>query len=112
MEEKKVYNGVIDWWKIVFCLIIVVMHVGEYYHGDSFLFVWGRYGVEFFFIVSGFFMAAHVMRMDENTGLKEIGKENVGFIWGKIKTVFPAFIISWMKAFPMYIFRNGIDIIH
>ena len=29
MEEKKVYNGVIDWWKIVFCLIIVVMHVGE-----------------------------------------------------------------------------------
>ena len=37
MEEKKVYNGVIDWWKIVFCLIIVVMHVGEYYHGDSFL---------------------------------------------------------------------------
>ena len=64
MEEKKVYNGVIDWWKIVFCLIIVVMHVGEYYHGDSFIFIWGRYGVEFFFIVSGFFMAAHVMRLD------------------------------------------------
>ena len=42
MEEKKVYNGVIDWWKIVFCLIIVVMHVGEYYHGDSFIFIWGR----------------------------------------------------------------------
>ena len=38
METKKVYNGVIDWWKIVFCLIIVVMHVGEYYHGDSFLY--------------------------------------------------------------------------
>ena len=65
MEAKKVYNGVIDWWKIIFCLIIVVMHVGEYYHGDTFLFVWGRYGVEFFFVVSGFFMAAHVMRMDE-----------------------------------------------
>ena len=112
MEAKKVYNGVIDWWKIVFCLIIVVMHVGEYYHGDTFLFVWGRYGVEFFFVVSGFFMAAHVMRMDENTGLKEIGKENVRFIWGKIKTVFPAFIIAWMMAFPMYIFRNGIDILH
>ena len=27
MATKKVYNGVIDWWKIVFCLIIVVMHV-------------------------------------------------------------------------------------
>ena len=52
MEAKKVYNGVIDWWKIIFCLIIVVMHVGEYYHGDTFLFVWGRYGVEFFFVVS------------------------------------------------------------
>ena len=74
MEEKKVYNGVIDWWKIVFCLIIVVMHVREFFHGESFIFIWGRYGVEFFFIVSGFFMAAHVMRMDESVGLKNIGK--------------------------------------
>lgn len=110
MEEKKVYNGVIDWWKIVFCLIIVVMHVGEYYHGDSFIFIWGRYGVEFFFIVSGFFMAAHVMRMDESVGLKNIGKENVLFTWSKIKTILPAYLTAWVLALVMYIKKVGVVI--
>lgn len=107
MEEKKVYNGVIDWWKIVFCLIIVIMHVGEYYHDDSFIFVWGKYGVEFFFIVSGFFMSAHVMRMDESVGLKNIGKENVLFTWSKIKTILPAYLTAWIAALVLYIQRVG-----
>lgn len=48
MEKQKIYNGVIDWWKLVFCLVILVMHVGEYFSEGFYLLEWGGYAVEFF----------------------------------------------------------------
>lgn len=111
MEGKKSYNGVIDLWKMIFCLAILVMHVGEAYHGKTFYLRNGKFGVEFFFIVSGFFMTAHVMRKDENTSLKNIGQENLKFMWSKIKTILPAYIPTWIMALVSYINRVSIPIL-
>jgi len=30
---NKKYNGALDFWKFVFCLVILVFHVGEVYGG-------------------------------------------------------------------------------
>lgn len=106
MEKHKSYNGVIDWWKFVFCIVILVMHVGEYFSEGFYLLKWGGYAVEFFFIVSGYFMCAHAMKQKPQDGLKNIGCENIGFISGKIKTVLPAYLYAWLLAFAMYIYKT------
>ena len=57
MEESK-KNGAIDFWKFAFSIMIVLFH--SYYFAnneDGAIFREGRIAVEFFFIVSGFFMA-------------------------------------------------------
>lgn len=111
MEKQKIYNGVIDWWKLVFCLVILVMHVGEYFSEGFYLLEWGGYAVEFFFIVSGYFMCAHAMKQKPSDGLKNIGRENISFTAGKIKTVLPAYLYAWLLAFAMYIYKTGLDVL-
>lgn len=111
MENKKIYNGIIDWWKMVFCLVILIMHVGEFFNEGFYLFEWGGYAVEFFFIVSGYFMCAHAMKRKPSDGLKNIGAENIRFTAGKIKTVLPAYLYAWLLALGMYIYRIGLDVL-
>ncbi len=111
MGNKKIYNGVIDWWKLVFCTVILIMHVGEFFNEGFYLFEHGGYAVEFFFIVSGYFMCAHAMKQEPSGGLRNIGRENIKFISGKIETVLPAYIYAWLLAFAMYIYKTGIDVL-
>lgn len=111
MEKQKTYNGVIDWWKFVFCTVILIMHVGEYFNEGFYLLKYGRYAVEFFFIVSGYFMCAHAMRQDASEGCGNIGDETIGFIAGKIRTVLPAYLYAWLLALAMYLYKTGFDIL-
>lgn len=111
MENKKIYNGVIDWWKFVFCMVILIMHVGEFFNEGFYLFEHGGYAVEFFFIVSGYFMCAHAMKRESPDGMKNIGREDIKFIAGKIKTVLPAYLYAWVLALGMYIYKTGLDIL-
>ena len=63
---NKKYNGALDFWKFVFCLVILVFHVGEVYGGKhGYLLEWGRYAVEMFFIVSGYFMCVSAAKAEE-----------------------------------------------
>ena len=73
---NKKYNGALDFWKFVFCLVILVFHVGEVYGGKhGYLLEWGRYAVEMFFIVSGYFMCVSAAKAEErHTGIS-LGKE-------------------------------------
>ena len=62
---NKKYNGALDFWKFVFCLVILVFHVGEVYGGKhGYLLEWGRYAVEMFFIVSGYFMCVSAAKAE------------------------------------------------
>lgn len=111
MEKKKVYNGVIDWWKFVFCIVIVIFYVGEKFGSGDYLLKYGKYAVEFFFVVSGYFMCAHAMRQPEEKGLKNIGVENFKFIFGKIKTIFPAYVFAYVSQFIIWILNDGRQIL-
>ena len=53
----KKHNGIISFWKFVFCMVIIIFHAGEYFIGkQDILFKYGSIAVEFFFVVSGFLM--------------------------------------------------------
>ncbi|MCM1309172.1 MAG: acyltransferase, partial [Butyrivibrio sp.] len=79
--------------------------------GEAYPFKRGGCAVEFFFIVSGYFMCAHAMKQKPSDGLKNIGGENIGFAAGKIKTVLPAYLYAWLLAFVLYIYRIGLDVL-
>ena len=76
------YNGGLDFWKLVFTFVIVMYHAGEIGEWDNFFPV-GATAVEFFFILSGYFMAVSAVKkppLEAGT----LGRETAGFIWHKI----------------------------
>ncbi len=90
-------NGSISFWKFMFSIMIVIYHVTTVSKGESFvLFPYGSIAVEFFFLVSGYFMTKKAMQQSDDT--KNIAEETSQYIWKKIKAFFPyilvAFIIS------------------
>lgn len=66
--KKAVKLGKIEFYRFVFCLGVLFFHMGKYFRGEPSLkgpvrfefFPHGAIGVEFFFLVSGFFMAKSI----------------------------------------------------
>lgn len=111
MKEKRNYNGGIDLWKFIFCMIILIFHVGEYY-GTGY--VWlpqGSYAVEFFFIVSGYFMcvSANKMTLSQEAGNRNqtLGKETISFILKKIKGILPAYLFAYAISLIVWLTYVG-----
>ena len=77
-------NGEIDFLRFVFAIIIVFYHFNLNYTLG--FFVNGYIGVEFFFVVSGYLMAKHVERKNENyTDLGMLADETWHYLIGKVK---------------------------
>ncbi len=90
-KEKK-HNGIISLWKFIFCIVIAIFHSKALFPDRTVpIFNSGYIGVEFFFLVSGFYFAKHVLKekYDKNT----IGEETTGFILKKFKHFLPYIII-------------------
>ena len=58
---KKARNGSLDLMKFVFSIVIVLLHSGNLFGRNKF-FPAGHIGVEFFYIVSGYYMAKSALR--------------------------------------------------
>lgn len=105
----KKHNGIIGLWKFIFCLVVVVLHVGESFRKDhNVLFINGAIAVEFFFLVSGYLMAKSISKTKK--GKELIGKETFEFIWKKIKSFFPYVAISYIVALIFCTFLNQLTI--
>ena len=90
MMEEKTRNGAIDFWRMIFCLMIVFFHGKWLVSADFVLFERGDIGVEFFFILSGFLMAASVGKEERIKGPSiNLGTDTIRFLVKKIKTIFP-----------------------
>ena len=105
---NKKYNGALDFWKFVFCLVILVFHVGEVYGGKhGYLLEWGRYAVEMFFIVSGYFMCVSAAKAEErHTGIS-LGKETFGFALHKIRRILPAYLYCYALGLCVWFVEVG-----
>lgn len=92
IKETKIHNGIISFWKFMFCLMIVIFH-GQIFatSQEEILMIKGSIGVEFFFLVSGYLMTKSALKKQDDT--TNLGKETLEFIWKKIKNFFPYILI-------------------
>lgn len=105
---NKKYNGALDFWKFVFCLVILVFHVGEVYGGKhGYLLEWGRYAVEMFFIVSGYFMCVSAAKAEERHTDISLGKETFGFVLHKIRRILPAYLYCYALGLCVWFVEVG-----
>lgn len=89
----KKHNGIISFWKFMFSILILIFHCSDRAKEGKVLFIDGRIGVEFFFIVSGYLLAKKAFNNKEN--LDNIGKETFVYIWKKNKEFFSIYSCSF-----------------
>ena len=93
-------NGNIELMRFVFCVVIILFHInsridvtlpsvlpGEYFS----FFRRGCIGVEFFFLVSGYFMAASAKK---NYETKSIARSTQSFMYKKFLGIYPYHIVA------------------
>lgn len=102
-------NGFISLWKFIFCIAIALYHVAYFNEsGDVSLFKAGYIFTEFFFIVSGYFMAQKCYAQSYDPD--RIGAETIRFIFGKIKSFFPYILLAHIAGMIVHIHFDGIGI--
>ena len=97
MVKKKI-NPEIDLLKFLFSVVIVLYH-SKYavMIGDNAPLPAGYICVEFFFMVSGYFMAKSSEKFDS----LHIGRSTVDYVINKLKPIYPYFIIAFLIAFAV-----------
>jgi peptidoglycan/LPS O-acetylase OafA/YrhL len=91
------YLPMVDFWKCIFTIAIILYHANKMEGFEKAnLFPYGYIFVEFFFMVSGFFMAKSIFDM-QNKPIKSLGDETWRFTFKKIKGIYtPIFVAFWI----------------
>ena len=108
MTALKKHNGKISFWKFIFALLIIAFHVSCYYD-NTLLFKSGYIGVEFFFIVSGYYLCKKCINYKRVTNSK-IGVENFKFILKKVKKLLPYMALVFVLSLPISIFIDKLPL--
>ena len=91
-------NGTIDLMRFVFCMEVILYHIAKRVplptYGHFNFFLNGKIGVEFFFLVSGFLMAASASR----AGSPSIAGGTGRFMLRKVMAIFPSHCIVFVLA--------------
>lgn len=112
MYEKKGYNAEVDFWRLFFAIIVFLRHARFVFSEGPVPFERGYMAVEFFFIVSGYFMAATIRSNAE----KNIVLPTDAFLKRKLQVFYQVLIASLIIGFvtrewlsddrPLIVFRN------
>lgn len=94
--KKEMHNGIISFWKFMFCLLIIAFHTGSWHPELKNRFASGSIGVEFFFIISGFLFCKKYI--NDNTQL--IGKSTFDFLVNRIKRFLIYIVIFVIITIP------------
>lgn len=88
-------NGCIDFLRILFCLCIMLLHWGQWV-GDTDLYApCGYIGVQFFFMVSGYYIAAEIAILESNHPKSmDLAKETKTVFFKKWKKIVPYFLVA------------------
>jgi peptidoglycan/LPS O-acetylase OafA/YrhL len=117
MAEKKKSrrNGKIELYRFIFSMYVLFFHMGKYLlppqkftdGAELGFFRHGAMGVEFFFLVSGWLMAASVSRKLAAKGEGEkpfVPKEGLDFLKRKYLSLMPQHIPAFVIAFTVYVY--------
>ena len=107
--NKIKHNGKISFWKFMFSLMIVALHLGSLHTNVEYHFAAGSIAVDFFFLVSGYLFCKKCLNLKSNS--KEIGKESLDFIINKIKRFLPYIIFLWVISVPFAVFGNKYNLL-
>lgn len=101
LSVSKNYNGTLDFMKLMFTIAIFFYHFNVQW-GVDWAFPSGSMAVEYFFIVSGYFMAVSVMRDKTQVDNNTLGRQTLSFVWHKAKVVIPYYIFAFIISFIVY----------
>ncbi|MCR4661975.1 MAG: acyltransferase [Clostridia bacterium] len=91
-------NNLVELARFLFSLLVVGYHVQmTWANGGTQFFAGGALAVEFFFLISGYFLARSIEKINSKEQYKlfpETGK----FMWGKIKGILPVHIVAIIAA--------------
>lgn len=94
-------NAWIDFVRILFSVGIFLTHLNSLAQPTEnvdLIYCFGFLGVEFFFIISGYFMAASANKYTQSES-EHVGKATMHFLWKKYKRVFPCYFVAWCIGF-------------
>ena len=96
----KKQNYCIELFRFLFALCIMNFHFYHVFESKpDFFFQQGRIGVEFFFLVSGYLMAASAAKMWSEETDKNIGKTAIRFVLKKARAVIVPVYLAWVISF-------------
>lgn len=93
--------GKISFWKFGFCILIILFHIASIYPEYRYNFLYGSIGVEFFFLVSGYFLAKKYIYYEPK---ENIGEETFNFMKSKIRKFIPYIILLMIVGIPYLTF--------
>lgn len=99
MEHTQVSdrNGAIDFWKFIFAVMVVHFHSSNMTETKNIPFIGAGPAVEFFFLVSGLFMAASLSKYP--CGSQAAGRYSRHYLLHKIQGLCPEIWIAWGIGF-------------
>lgn len=100
--KKPARNGEIEFWRWIFCLIIFIYHISLDRKGYAGLFNMGQIGVEFFYIVSGYFLANKADR-EKDRDNTHLGKESITYVIKKYLGIFPYHLFAFAGALVIFL---------
>lgn len=96
-------NGEIEILRLLFTFFVLLVHSGYATNAPVTLFRGGWIGVEFFFIVSGYLMAAAEDRMPRvSDPTKSVGPDTLGFMKDKLKGLLPYYLFALAVSFIVW----------
>ena len=116
---NRVRNGKLEIYRFLFAMYVLLFHYEKYFMGEPSLkngiFValcpHGSIGVEFFFLLSGFFMAKSIYNLREKQSPAMRNTVNpldgLAFMWKKYIAIFPQHVVAFILCFIAYVWYNG-----
>lgn len=118
--KKSSRNGKIELYRFIVSIYVLLFHFYKYLMQpveltDNYefgFFLHGAMGVEFFFLVSGWLMAASVKKRinpDENGIVRFKPEDGLSFMKRKYLSIFPKHIIAFIISFEVVVICNDIE---
>ncbi len=110
-------SGTIELFRFVFCVVVILFHAQNAFlqgFGDPNTVHWtlcghGNAAVEFFFLVSGYLMAASLSRMDEPSGERELARDTQMFFVRKIRPIWWYHVLFYVPSLITYLLVKAFD---
>ena len=102
--SRKRYS--IEFWRILFTYLVILLHFEGMITSERRYFVCCYLGVEFFFVLSGFFLMRHCMNDSEKSATRASAK----YIALRFKQLYPAFLLSCLLVLCKILFMDKAQI--